>query len=67
MLIWRLIRLLPQISYPCDQDHDKLDGICKARNGQPRRSRLVGASTCAKVENIDGTRTCTRHRRYEAD
>jgi len=23
MLIWRLIRLLPQISYPCDQDHEQ--------------------------------------------
>lgn len=57
----------PQVNYRCSADEDKLIAICKDRRGQLKKSRLLGASTCANVENIDGTLVCRKWRRYVAD
>lgn len=60
-------RTCPQVNYQCNWEQDKLSAICKARNGELRKSKLVGASTCANVENIDGKLECRKWRRYVAD
>lgn len=60
-------RTCPQVNYQCNWEQDKLSAVCKSRNGQLKKSALVGASTCANVENIDGKLVCRKWRRYVAD